>query len=76
MPSWGGTSGAHIERIVRHDRFLLVPGVQVANLASHVLDQALQRPAQDWQRARAVRPWLVETCVQGSRPGLLRRKTP
>ena len=52
-----------------NDRFLLVAGVQVPNLASHVLGLTLQRLARDWQRAHAVRPWLVETCVQGSRPG-------
>ena len=63
------TRGAHIGPIVINDRFLLVAGVQVPNLASHVLGLTLQRLAGDWQRAHAVRPWLVETCVQSSRPG-------
>ena len=63
------TRGAHIERVVSNDRFLLVPGVRVANLASHVLGQALGRLARDWERAHAVRPWLVETCVQSPWPG-------
>jgi len=63
------TRGAHLERIVNNDRFLLLGGVQVPNLASHVLGQAMQSLAGDWQRAHGVRPWLVETCVQSSRPG-------
>ena len=63
------TRGAHIGPIVINDRFLLVAGVQVPNLASHVLGLTLQRLARDWQRAHSVRPWLVETCVQSSRPG-------
>ena len=63
------TRGAHIERILSNDRFLLVEGVQVPNLASHVLGKTLQRLARDWEQAHGVRPWLVETCVQSSRPG-------
>ena len=39
------TRGAHLQRVVSHDRFLLVAGVQVPNLASHVLGQAVQRLA-------------------------------
>ncbi len=63
------TRGAHIERILSNDRFVLVAGVQVKNLASHVWGKTLQRLARDWQRAHGVRPWMVETCVQSSRPG-------
>ena len=72
MPSWSGTTaraGAHIERILSNDRFVLVPGVQVPNLASHVLGKTIKRLAQDWEQEHGVRPWLVETCVQSSRPG-------
>ena len=63
------TRGAHIERVLSNDRFLIVEGVRVANLASHVLGQALERLARDWQQEHAVRPWLVETCVQSAQPG-------
>ncbi len=63
------TRGAHIERILSNDRFVLVPGVQVPNLASHVLGKTIKRLAQDWEQEHGVRPWLVETCVQSSRPG-------
>ena len=61
------TRGAHIERVVSNDRFVPVEGVRVANLASHVLGQALARLARDWQREHAVQPWLVETCVHSAR---------
>ncbi len=37
------TRGAHLERIVNNDRFLLLEGVQVPNLGSHVLGQALRQ---------------------------------
>ncbi len=63
------TCGADIERIVCNDRFLLRRGVQVPNLASHVLGQAARRLADDWERLHGVRPVLLETCVDGSRPG-------
>ena len=62
------TRGAHIERILSNDRIVLVAGVQVKNLASHVLGKTLQRLARDWEQAHGVRPWMVETCVQSSRP--------
>ena len=63
------TCGADIERIVCNDRFLLRRGVQVPNLASHVRGQAARRLADDWERLHGVRPVLLETCVDGSRPG-------
>ena len=63
------TCGAGIERIVCNDRFLLRRGVQVPNLGSHVLGQAARRLADDWERLHGVRPVLLETCVDGSRPG-------
>ena len=63
------TRGAHIDRIVSNDRFLILASVRVPHLASHVLGQAAQRLAQDWEKQHGVRPLLAETCVQASRPG-------
>ena len=60
---------AHIGRVVANDRLLLLAGVRVPNLASHVLGQARRRLAPDWHRRHRVRPLLLETCVQASRPG-------
>ena len=67
------TRGAHIERIVSNDRFLVLPGVQVAGLGSHVLGQAARRLAADWEQCHGVRPVLLETCVEASRPGTVYR---
>ena len=61
--------GAGIARVVNNDRFLLVPEVQVPNLASHVLGQAVRRLAGDWEQQHGLRPVLLETCVQAPRPG-------
>lgn len=58
---------AHLPYVVCNDRFLIVPTVQVQNLASHVLALTLQRLPQDWQQRYAVRPVLVETFVDPSR---------
>ena len=63
------TCRAHIQQVVSNDRFLLLPGVRVKQLASHVLGQAARRLAADWEQAHGVRPVLLETCVEESRPG-------
>ena len=53
-----------------YDRFLLVPGVCVPNLASHVLGQAARRLAADWHQQHGLRPVLAETCLQAPRSGM------
>ena len=66
---WDGrTRGFHIEQVVSNDRFLVLPGVRVPHLASHVLGRATARLATDWESRHGVRPVLVETCVESSRP--------
>ncbi len=62
------TRGAHIARVVSNDRFLLLAGVRVPHLASHVLGRAASRLALDWEARHGVRPVLLETCVEASRP--------
>ena len=67
---WGDrTRGSHIGQVVSNDRFLLLPGVRVPHLASHVLGRVVGRLASDWEARHGVRPVLVETCVEASRPG-------
>jgi hypothetical protein len=56
-----------LQRIVNNSRFLLLPWVQVRNLASAVLARAARRIATDWQAAYAVRPLLLETLVDAAR---------
>ena len=54
----------NLHRIVNNSRFLIRPGVQVKNLASHVLALAAKRLAQDWEQRYRYRPWLLETFVE------------
>ncbi len=51
---WGARARvANLHQVVNHHRFLLLPGVRVANLASHVLGQAVAAlPAAWWRRHR------------------------
>jgi hypothetical protein len=61
------TRQAGLSKVVANTRFLILPGVRVPNLASHVLGQALGRLAGDWQERYAITPVLVETFVDRSR---------
>ncbi len=56
-----------LSRVVGNTRFLILPSVQVKNLASHVLGLATQRLAGDWQARYGLRPVLVESFVDTSR---------
>jgi hypothetical protein len=62
----GWTEGArrvHLEQVVCNSRFLILPGVKIPNLASHVLSLALSRLPDDWEQRYQTRPLLVETFV-------------
>ena len=63
------TRGARIEAVVSNDRFLILEGVRVPQLASHVLGQAQRRLGPDWEREHGVEAVLMETCVEATRPG-------
>lgn len=58
---------ANLHRLVGNSRFLILPTVQVANLASHVLALTLARLPDDWHQRYMVRPVMVETFVDPSR---------
>ncbi len=53
--------------VVCNTRFLICPGVEVPNLASHVLRLVLGRLQQDWVERYGYAPVLVETFVDGAR---------
>ena len=53
----------HLPRLVNNSRFLILPWVRVAHLASHVLALALRRVPADWEASFGLRPWLAETLV-------------
>jgi len=56
-----------LPHVVNHSRFLLLPWVEVRNLASAVLARATRTLVGDWERAYAVRPLLLETLVDTGR---------
>jgi len=68
---WDDTTRArNLQHVVNNSRFLLVPWVQVKNLASAVLARGLRQLPVDWRERYAVEPYLVETLVDGRRyPG-------
>ena len=49
--------------VLNNSRFLIFPGVEVANLASHVLAQLARRAGDDWEARWGYRPVLLETFV-------------
>ena len=61
------TRHQNLQRVVNNSRFLILPWVQIRNLASAVLSRATQRLATDWRDRYAVEPLLVETLVDGER---------
>jgi hypothetical protein len=63
------TRRRNLQHVVNNSRFLLLPWVQVPNLASTVLAQALRRLPADWAARYAIRPLLVETLVEAGRAG-------
>jgi hypothetical protein len=59
--------GQHLERIANQQRFLILPWVAVAHLASHLLALATRRLAQDWQSRYGHPVYLAETFVEAER---------
>ena len=68
---WIGWQGLkhrpHLRLVVRQTRFLLLPWVEVKNLASHALARAARQLPDDWERRHGYRPVLVETYVDPRR---------
>jgi len=61
------TRARNLQRVINNSRFLLLPWVEVKNLASAVLARGLERAATDWPQHYGVEPWLVETLVDARR---------
>jgi hypothetical protein len=65
---WSATEReTHLQQITNNTRFIVLPWVRVAHLASHVLSQILKRLAHDWWIKYARSLELVETFVDASR---------
>ena len=56
----------HRHQVVNNSRFVLLPGVQVPSLASHVLSLAARRLPQDWFQRYGYSPLLLESYVDQS----------
>jgi len=57
------TRRGNLARVVANARFLILPGVRVPHLASHLLGQLARRLPADWAARYGVRPLLLETFV-------------
>ncbi|MBN2135583.1 MAG: IS4 family transposase [Acidobacteria bacterium] len=57
----------NLHLIVGNSRFLILPGVKVKNLASHLLSLSMKRLRGDWLETYGYEPELVETFVESER---------
>ena len=57
----------NLHLVVNNARFLILPWVWSANLASKILGLAARQLAEDWQRRYGFRPLLLETFVEKDR---------
>ena len=64
---------ANLQLMVNNHRFLLLPGVRVHELASHVLDLAAMRLPGDWEAAYGVRPLMAYTYVSPTSLAIVRQ---
>lgn len=62
-----GARAANLGQVVANSRFLILPQVKVAHLASHVLSLCLRRLAADWACRYGITPLLVESFVERAR---------
>jgi hypothetical protein len=58
---------ARLQRVLNNSRFLIVPWVEVRNLASHVLARMARETPAHWEHAYGARPVLLETLVDTQR---------
>jgi hypothetical protein len=59
-----GTRAENLHLVVNNSRFLIRPGVEVKNLASHVLALAARQLPAHWQQRYGYKPLLLETFVE------------
>jgi hypothetical protein len=59
----------NLQKVVSNSRFLILPWIQIRNLASSALGLAARRLPDDWQMNYGIRPVLLETLVDPARFG-------
>jgi hypothetical protein len=57
----------HLPQVVNNARFLILPWIQVKNLASKILAMAVKQVPQDWHKLYNIKPVLMETFVETGR---------
>jgi hypothetical protein len=57
----------HLPLVVNNARFLILPWIQVKNLASKILAMAVKQLPNDWQKQYQITPVLLETFVESDR---------
>lgn len=55
-----------LDKVINNSRFLILPHINVKNLASRILSNGCERVAEDWSWYYSVKPVIVETFVQPS----------
>ena len=58
---------AHLPRVLNNARFLILPWVEVRNLASRILSLAARRVVGDFEARYGIRPVLLETFIEQQR---------
>jgi len=53
----------YLVHVLSNDRFLILEGVRVKNLASHVLGRNVRMVSEDWHRRYGLRPYVLETFI-------------
>lgn len=59
----------NLDKVVNNSRFLILPQVEIKNLASHILAKVTKRLPNDWQKRYGYAPVLLETFVEKSFSG-------
>jgi hypothetical protein len=57
----------NLQHVVSNSRFLILPWIQVKNLASRVLSKVVRQLSDDWEEHYGLEPFLVETLVDPAR---------
>jgi SRSO17 transposase len=57
------TRAAMLPHLVNNNRFLILPKINIKNLASSVLAMSLRQLRKDWEKQYEVTPYMVETFV-------------
>ena len=62
-----GQRAINLQKIISNSRFLILPWIQVKNLASFTLALASRQVADDWNSVYGIKPVLMETLVDRQR---------